>query len=122
MINNVLVLVIVILYSNRLRLSTHAVVITYVSTSAILYSVNYVLSCPAIHIHREELLIINNGLIQNTALGRTSLCVFAFFILFAELTSAAQLAVQYLTICRVLRHGTFWLASLHESLFNRVSA
>ncbi|KAL6737309.1 hypothetical protein Aduo_010964 [Ancylostoma duodenale] len=98
---NIVVLLLATVFRCRLNISSYALTIVYTSCAAIVFSINHVLSCPMIHIHKHELLITNNGVMQNTALGRTVLCIFAFFVLYSAITSAALLVSKYFIICRM---------------------
>ncbi|RCN47935.1 hypothetical protein ANCCAN_05987 [Ancylostoma caninum] len=97
---NIVVLLAATVFRYKLNISSYVLTIVYTSSAAIVFSINHVLSCPMIHIHKHELLIINNGVIQNTVLGRTVLCIFAFFILYSAISSAVLLASKYFIICR----------------------
>ncbi|KAJ1369717.1 hypothetical protein KIN20_031257 [Parelaphostrongylus tenuis] len=100
LIGNILVLCLVNVKRDRPKFSINSTSIIYVSISAIVFSVNCVLSCPMIHIHSKELLIINNGILKNVLLGRLSLCIFAFFVLSSAMFSATSLFLKYMAICR----------------------
>ncbi|CAJ0603791.1 unnamed protein product [Cylicocyclus nassatus] len=86
--------------SDSLRLMSNAPMMTYTSCTAIAFSVTHALSCPMVHIHARELLIISNGILQHQDLGRVALCIFVFFVLYSALISAFLLGVKCLMLCR----------------------
>ncbi|EYB83991.1 hypothetical protein Y032_0325g2555 [Ancylostoma ceylanicum] len=110
---NIVVLLVATVFRHKLNVSSYALTIVYTSCAAIVFSINHVLSCPMIHIHKHELLIINNGIMQNTVLGRTVLCIFAFFVLYSAITSAALLVSKYFIICRMQSIGGVSFHALH---------
>ncbi|KAL6727618.1 hypothetical protein Aduo_009481 [Ancylostoma duodenale] len=79
--------------------------ILYIAFVHIIYSINQVLAAPIIHIHTDELIFVNNGVLQHETPGQVSLCIFAFFVNYSVLFCSAQFIIKYFIICRFNNHN-----------------
>ncbi|EYC09988.1 hypothetical protein Y032_0058g2926 [Ancylostoma ceylanicum] len=92
--------------------------ILYIAFVHIIYSINQVLAAPMIHIHTDELIFVNNGVLQHETAGQVSLCIFSFFVIYSVLFCSTQFIIKYFIICRFNnRNRSDKIYSLHIVTF-----